>query len=296
MSGIKLSLFASAVRPHLWKNLLNSLKGNKYEYEVVFAGFIDKELYEPIMTEYPEFKYIQTEDIKPAQCYEIARRACTGELVCWIADDCEFSEGFVDKIYDKYLEMPMNRFNSYWAGIISCKTNENNQNETMLNHRFFGRNQNTPLMCPIGVMSREYLNKLGGFDRRYIAGQYENDCVMRILEDSGKVYLYEDVCVNIEHKNKHGSETNFWSGYNEDREQLENSWVIGCYVPSPEPFFLTPKTPKEWFEFEKDKSKFWYVPLNNTEVTLKRNDKFEPYTFSDEMILKKSENRRGQWR
>ncbi len=302
MSEIKLSLFGSCVRPLLWKNFLNSLHNStgKYAYEVVFAGFIDKELWEPIAAEYPEFKYIETNDIKPAQCYEVARRACTGDLVCWTADDCVFCEGFVDKVYD-YFQQKKDEWmindkpeTGYFKGVLSCRTNENGNNETMLNHRFFGRNQNTPLMAPIGVMGRKYLEILGGFDRRYICGQYENNCVMQVYADGGEVYLCEDVCVTIDHKNQHGSETNFWSGYNEDREQLENSWVIGGYVPSPEPFFLTPKTPKEWFEFDKDKSKFWYVPLNNTEVTLNRNDKHEPYEDKD--ILNKSQSRRGQWK
>lgn len=280
----KISFFASAIRPHLWEDLLNSLRGSKYEYEVIFAGHVDQSLVQEIFSAYPEFKYITTGEIKPAQCYEIARRACIGELVCWIADDCTFSEGFVDKVYNKYLDMPMNRFNSYWAGIISCKTNENNQNETMQHHRFFGRNLNTPLMCPIGVMSREYLDKLGGFDRRYICGQYENSGCMQVYEDGGKIYLYEDVCVNIDHANKHGKNNNFWSGYNEDREQLENSWCIGGYKESPKPLVV----------LDGLNPPYTYWPIGNSEVTLKRNDKFEPY--SENISLTESEGPSGIWK
>ena len=277
MSEIKISLFGSCVRPHLWRDFLNSLKGNKYPYEVVFVGFIDQELWQPFVDEYPEFRYIQTEDIKPAQCYEVGRRYSKGELVCWIADDCVFSEGFVDKVVD------------YWhslnnpKAVISCRTNENGQNETMQNHRFFGRNRNTPLMAPIGVMNREYLDKLGGFDRRFLCGQYENNCVAMVLADGGRVYLNEDVCVSIDHKNAHGSETNFWNGYNEDRETLENSWVIGGFKPSPEPLLI----------IQGLKQPYYFYPLNNTEFTLSRNDRHEP--FEDKDILIKSQSRRGQW-
>lgn len=287
MSEVKLSISASAVRPHLWKPFLDSLRGGKYKYEVVFAGFIEEELWRPFVDEYPEFIYIETNDIKPCQCYEVARKHCIGELHLWAADDCRFSEGFVDKVVDYWrsLDNP--------EAVISCKTNENGMNEDMRHHSFFGRNLNTPRMAPLGVMSRLYLEKLGGYDRRFICGQYENDVVMRVLADGGKVYIYEDVCVSIDHKNAHGSETNFWNGYNEDREQLENSWVIGGYTPSPKPFFIPPANPGEYFEYQKDPSKFWHVPLNNTEVTLKRNDKFEG--FSDDNILIKSQSRRGQW-
>lgn len=278
---MKLSLFASAVRPHLWNKFIQSLKGSRYDYEIVFAGFIDPELYEPFVNDNREFHYIQTEDIKPSQCYEVARRACWGELVLWVADDCEFSESFVDKVVDYWHSL------SNYKAVVSCKTNENGNNETMLNHRFFGRNQNTPLMAPIGLMSREYLQVLGGLDRRYICGQYENDIVMRVLADGGKVHLFEDAYVLIDHKNKHGSETNFWSGYNEDREQLENSWVKGGYIPSPEKLLILPLKPS-------DPAPYFYFPLNNTEVTFERNDVHEP--FEDKNLLTRSQSRRGQWR
>lgn len=275
----KLSLFASAIRPHLWEDLLKSLKVGKYEYEVIFAGHVDQGLVKEMFSEYPEFKYITTGEIKPAQCYEIARRACTGILVCWIADDCIFSEGFVDKVYDYYTSIE-----SINSIVLSCKTNENGMNETMLNHRFFGRNQNTPLMAPIGVMSREYLQYLGGIDKRYICGQYENSIVMSALSDGAKVYLYEDVCVNIEHANKHGKNNNFWSGYNEDREQLENSWCIGGYKPAPKSLVvLDGLNPPQV-----------YWPISNTEVTLKRNDEFQPY--SENISFMESEEPKGIWK
>ena len=284
MSEIKLSLFASAVRPHLWKELLDSLKGNKYPYEVIFSGFIDEELWEPYAKEYPEFKYIQTNDIKPAQCYEAARQACTGNLVCWCADDCRFSEGFVDKVVDWFTHLGEVLQKSY---ILSCRTNENNMNETMLNHRFFGRNQNTPIMSPLGVIRRDKLEEMGGFDKRYICGQYENDVAMRMWSEGGQIIIFNDVCITIDHKNSHGSETNFWSGYNEDREQLENSWVIGGYKEPPKQMLILPFKPG-------DPPPYWYFPINNTEVTLKRNDTFVPYDDKD--LLIKSQEPAGKWK
>lgn len=292
----KISFFASAIRPHLWEDLLNSLKGSKYEYEVIFAGHVDQGLVKEMFSQYKEFKYITTGEIKPAQCYEIARRSCIGDLVCWIADDCTFSDGFVDKIYDysqlikqewlKECYLKNIEAKGYFKGIISCKTNENNQIETMQNHRFFGRNLNTPLMAPIGVMVRKHLDLLGGLDKRYICGQYENDIVMRNIVDGGKVYLYEDVYVNIDHANKHGKNNNFWSGYNEDREQLENSWCVGGYQE--EPKSLVVLTGKH------GESPYIYFPIKNVEVTLKRNDEFQPY--SENISLTQSEGASGIWK
>lgn len=277
MLKVKVSLFASAIRPHLWEKFLDSLKGGKYKYEVIFSGFIDQSLYKPFLEKYQEFQYIQTENIKPTQNYFIASKKCEGELIGWTADDAIYSEGYIDKIYEYWKS-----FNNQKL-IISCKTNENENNETMFNHRFFGRNQNTPIMAPLGIMNREYFWKLGGYDKRYISGQAENDLCMRVYADGGEVKIYEDVCINIDHKNKHGSDNNFWSGYNEDREQLENSWVIGGYKPNPEQILVIKGvTPP-----------YWYIPINNTEVTLKRNDKFVPYEDKD--LLKVSQPPCGQW-
>lgn len=284
---MKLSIFASAIRPHLWEDLLKSLRGGKYEYEVIFAGHIDKALVKEMFSEYPEFKYITTGEIKPAQCYEIARRSCTGELVCWIADDCIFSEGFIDKVYDYYSKLIYGGIKSHLNAeiLISCKTNENGNNETMLNHRFFSQNQNTPLMAPIGVMSREYLDYLGGIDACYICGQYENDIAQRVYANGGEIILFEEVCVTIDHASKHMAHDDFKGGYNEDREHLENSWVIGGYKDHPKPILVRP--------LEHSKPPYYYFPLVNHEVTLKRNDKFCPYPV--EISLTESIEPKGMW-
>lgn len=279
----KISFFASAIRPHLWEELLNSLKGGKYEYEVFFAGHVDQSIINNMFLEYKEFRYITTDEIKPAQCYEISRRACTGELVCWIADDCTFSEGFVDKIVDWFYALGEILKKSY---ILSCKTNENDMNETMDNHRFFGRNQNTPRMAPIGVMRRDKLEEIGGIDKRYICGQYENDIVMRFISSGGTVLPIEFITVNIDHANKHGKNNNFWSGYNEDREQLENSWCIGGYKESEKPLVVLPGKHGE--------PPYTYWPIGNREVTLKRNDIFQNY--SENISLTESEGPKGIWK
>ena len=224
---IKISLIASSVRPWLWMEFLDSLKSNK-DYEVVFAGDLTTFQVRPFLSRYPELRYIHTKkEIPPCQCYEIARRNSVGELINWTADDCEYDESLLDNVYDFYKSINNPK------AVISIKTNENNSFNELDDHCILGFNRETPLMAPLGVMSREYLDNLGGFDSRYCAGQYENKAVMMVYEDGGQVYKYEKGCVRIEHLKKHGKGTHFWKPYDQDRLVLENDYVIG-EKPTPE--------------------------------------------------------------
>lgn len=269
----KISFFASAIRPHLWQCLSDSLKGGKYKYEIVFAGFIDPE----ITKAYSDIRYIQTDNIKPAQAYEVARRSCKGELVCWIDDDHAFSEGFVDKVCDYWDE-----YGSYKT-ILTTEYKEIGTEENIDNYRFYARNLNTPQMPLVGIMNNEYLNDLGGIDSRYIIARWNCDITMRNLAFGGKTIVFKDVCVTLDSKNKNGLYNNFWSGWNEDSEQLENSWVIGGYKRFSDPLLVV----------EKNKQPYWFVPISNQEVTLERNDIFVP--FKDEDILRISQKPVGIW-
>lgn len=276
-SLIRISLIMSSIRHHLWSELIDSLKSNTIDYEVIGAGNLDNYQVRGYIKKYQNFRYIHTKNIKPAQCYQVALSAALGDLVMWIADDCEFSELCLDKVVEYYDSLDDPR------AILSLRTNENNSNNALTDHRFFGNNQNTPQMAPLGVIAREYLNELGGFDRRYICGQYENDVVMRVLADGGHVYNYEDVCVSIEHSIKHGAGTNFWKGYSHDRQILEDTWVKGGYTSVPKPIL----TLKEGIGLE------YYCPIDNREVLYKPNLPFESYDPKD--LKETSQSHKGMW-
>ena len=273
-----ISLFASAIKPHLWRPLLDSLKSNKLSYEVVFAGYIDAGLVKEVTDDYPELRYITTLDIKPAQCYEVASRACEGQYLIWISDDCEFSEGALDKIYRKMMSIQ-------YSDILAIKTFDPEcLNNNLDDNRFFPRNLNTPQMASVGCIARNYLRYLGGFDRRYIYGKFECDLCMRVLASSrgGRIIKYEEVEVKIDHTSKNWEYNNDWSGVNEDSETLENSWVVGGYKDFEKPIFCLNQS-----------GIYPYYPISNREVTFNRSDKFEPYEDKD--ILEKSQSKNTRW-
>lgn len=271
------SLFASSVRPELYQGFFDSLESTSVEHEVIFSGCSKNIFGEDISTAHDyiadwsmwgllnNFRYIQTSNIKPAQCYEIARRHCQGEVVVWVADDCEFPNDVIGKAYRYWKKIGFEKL------ILSIQTKETGYNVPkgqcfdMNVHRFFGGHKQTPLMAPLGMMSRKFLDEMGGIDRRYICGQYENDIVMRAYAQGGMVEIFggPDCFIDIDHLGKSyltgesKKDTDFLRrpfalGYSHDRSVLENSWV------------------------------------KNGIITFERSDKFEP--FEDKDILTKSQS------
>lgn len=287
---MQISLIMSSIRPHNWQPLLDSLKSNTIKYEVIGSGFLDENIRKQALTEeYPEFKYIKTEDIKPAQCYEISRRAAKGELVGWISDDCIFPEGGLDKIYKFY----KNTYEESWVRVngefykkivIAVKNYDKaTENNELNDQRFFARNYNTPQMARYGFMSREYLEHLKGFDSKYVYGKFADDVCMRVLADGGKVVKFTDVTVNIDNSVKNGATTNWWTGVNQDSESLEHSWVIEGYKDYEKAMFVNING-----LFQP------YFPISNREVTLQRLDRFEP--FEEKGLLTDSQGKNTRWR
>ena len=218
----RVSLFASAIRKQFFDTFFNSLSYSTIQLEVIFAGILEEVPFWKMSTTV-DFKYIHTENIKPAQCYEIARRACSGELIHWTADDAVYTPDFLAKAYDYWKLQNNPRL------ILSLQTKENGQFCNMNYHSFFGMNANTPLMAPLGLMSREFADECGGFDKRFVCGQQENGLVMEALARGGEVKVFGDKhnLIVLDHYARHGIKRPFAEGYNRDREVLEASWTDG---------------------------------------------------------------------
>lgn len=223
----KISVFASSIRPHLWKDFFDSILQNDLPFEVVFTGHLPEDVVRAHAPKLNQFKpgqffhYIQLGNIKPAQAYEIACRNCDGELVHWTADDAEYFPHLLDETW-KFWE----RLNKPRA-IVSCQTIEDGNFVILEHHRLFGCADNTPQMAPLGFMSREFYNELGGIDKRYVSGQWDNDIVMRAMNEGGEVVLFtEKGEISLHHGNKHGGNAGtFRTGYLHDRTILEGAWA-----------------------------------------------------------------------
>lgn len=288
MNNIKISLFASAVRPKLWQDFLKYV--NHPDIEVIFSGNVDYTEFTPFIFKYKNFDYIRTANIKPAQCYEIARRHCKGEVVVWCADDCEFINNILSVAY------------AYWKSqdneklILSLQTKESGYGckdgklFNMKEHTFFSMMPETPLMAPIAMMSRKFLEDLGGFDRRFICGQYENFEIQLAYQHGAKVEIFgdENCYVDIDHLRKSiaiGESTDeesfrerpFAKGYANDRSVLEKSWTTFDQI--------------EVFKILESGKR----PFSLRKVSPIQLDKFEPYEDKNILIKSQSNNLPEIW-
>lgn len=232
---MSVSIFASAVRPKMWDACFKSFEGTSCDFEVVFSGHNTPEEVAPFLEKYQFFKYIHTARIKPSQNYQIALNNCTKETVIWYCDDAEAPNDVIGKAY------------RYWKSqnneklVLSIQTRESGYGAPeclpcdMNMHRFFGGRKSTPLMAPIGMISRKFMEELGGFDCRFICGQAENLAVIMAILDGGNVEIFGDryTYVEIDHLKKSiaiGESTGqstfikrpFASGYAHDRKILES--------------------------------------------------------------------------
>jgi len=209
---MNVSICASAVRPQHWKKTYDSLLSNKIKWELIFVG--------PNPPDFTaeNFVYIQSK-VKPAQCYEIAFRKARGELIHWTADDTIYPENAIDNMYNFYKS-----FNDLKI-VGAFRTVEDGKDITEV-HRFRGRDNSSPRMAPFGVVDRKMFRSLGGYDRRFICGQSENDVVMRFLEIGGRVEISNIPIYANHNESHHASGTVFRSGfYHEDRKVLEDAWI-----------------------------------------------------------------------
>lgn len=287
---VQVSLFASAVRDKMWPEFFKSLEGTTIECEVVFAGPLKSGLNCPELPLGVTFKFIETENLKPSQCYHIASKCCTGETISWSCDDANYSKDVLGKAY-RYWKSKKNE-----KLILSIQTKESGYGQKdgklfpMHEHTFFSQMPETPLMAPMNLMSREFFNRLGGLDKRYICGQYENDIVMRAYQNGGEVEIFgdENCYIEIDHLRKSIEigesvdeesfrERPFAKGYANDRAVLEASWTTFDQVEA-------------FKRLERGERPFSLRTVSPVQL-----DKFQPYSDKDILIKSQGNNLSERW-
>lgn len=220
-----ISLFMSAARPKLWQNMYNSLKSNKFSWEIIAVGP------NPPLTEMPNnFRYYKC-NFKPCQAYAAASKLCNGDVIGWTCDDAIYAPNALDMIMSSYYEHD-NR------AIFTQRTIENNK-DVSKEHHFFRHCKDTPIMAPMAFINRKLFWEIGGYERHYISGQAENSIIMDAYSRGAYIVNVPDSIVLIDHEKAHGGLINkvkyrlggnsFRTGYSNDRQYLEETWVKEGY-------------------------------------------------------------------
>lgn len=182
-----ISLCASANRPHLWKQFCQSTIGVKCNVEIVFVGDVMPDFDLP-----DNFKFYYS-PVKPTQCWEAAIRNSTGRYISITADDAEYTDGSIDNM----VSFMDTRSDHKIVG--SFQTIENG-NLITNDHVFKGKR-----MAPFFVFNRKYYEYIGGADKRFIGGMWENDVIMRVHQDGGSVEICQNAFVSVDHLAKHNA-------------------------------------------------------------------------------------------
>ena len=181
-----ISLIASAHRTKDWLDFYNSIRTN-IPFEVIFVGEKPPNFALP-----SNFTYIYS-PVKPTQCAEIALRCAEGELISWTADDAEYELNALDKVYDLYKK------ECNYKCMISFRIIEQDLSGKLHDktdiHYCAGLKA-----IPFGTISKKFIDEIGGYDLNFIAGQCENDMVLRGYAAGGYIKIVDAKIFNMETK------------------------------------------------------------------------------------------------
>ena len=206
-----ISIISSAARPENWQGLYENIGSNHVSCEYVFVG--------PNAPKWnlPEnFKYIKS-NVKPSQCFEIAARHASGELLLWMMDDCLYTtDKPLDKLYELYLQQDNPKV------IISS-------NYALPDgwDRFFIGDMDSPRLALCGLLPARLWSELGGIDKIFIALCWAEDIAMNVLSIGGEVIMsdvFMDEEVEKAGKPRSRGSTLLKDHYSTDRALLERLW------------------------------------------------------------------------
>ena len=205
---IDVSIIASANRVKWWDRVARSLDANDVSWELVFVGDKDP------CREIKGLRYIKA-SVRPAQCYEIGFREAQGRIVSLTADDAEYLPHALDYAVKNITD------DKTFVHITSI---EDGVDQTDW-HRFFGKDGG-PMMAPFLFMTKTLYHNLGGWDKRFVGGQGENDIILRAYQYGAKCVVCRDAKVLVHHNEVHGGVGRFRTEYHShNRKTLLDMWV-----------------------------------------------------------------------
>lgn len=264
-SDIKVSIYGSCNRPHLWEWFYSSVEMNSLNFEIVFVGNV-----KPTFTLPDNFKFIYS-NVKPAQCNYIGAMNCSGEVIQHIADDCHLAPYGLDMLYSLYKDQSNYKYivAPKLIGIVNAipddddgiayiqKYADTQPVDSPDMHIIHGDMNSIPAHIG-GFMSRQFYNELGGIDKNFIMQRWDLDLQIRAHQAGAKTIFSDKV----------------WIAERKDLCPNWQSGVTGRYHCDHELYM------RMWF--------------SNSSTIPQRSAEFQPYEMND-TILTRSQGPKGEW-
>ena len=210
---IRVSVYGPSRRVNEWVGIYNMLSTPGVDLELVFAG--------PVVCDTPlpsNIKVITTQ-VKPAQAAEIARRACTGDYIMNIADDCIFPKDILNTFISIYKNLPA-------EDVMLTALFGFRGNYTVATHRLNCGDVQSPVVPVSGFLSMELSNRIGGIDKNFVALYWDLDLAMRLYQLGGRVQLETNILF-YEDESKQANSSLFNTYGSSDRLYFNMLWGDG---------------------------------------------------------------------
>jgi len=172
-------------KPENWMMCYDSLCSDTrdVDVEMVIAG--------PVAPDYKlpsNINYIKTNNIKPSQCAEIARRNAQGDYIVIIADDVVFVEGSMNSLYLDYMKK-MEKSDEpriVLAKSIDEQAYKQKRFDRVVDNFVYRRGgliRHSPnVSLHVALIDRKFFDQIGGIDNRFLAVYWDMDLALRFFQ------------------------------------------------------------------------------------------------------------------
>lgn len=211
----KISFIGPSHRTWLWKPFFESIVTN-LDFEVIFVSdLLPKPEEIPQNTSNGAFHYIIS-PTKPAQCFEIAYRASSGEFVVWTGDDFVYSPYALDHAY--------NMHRSFHDHKIITSFNVYQDGKSAKHEHHFPWDPYLQLTTT-ALISKKAIDEVGGWgDINFVAGHHDVDLMQRIFSNGGKLFICDGAYAYEPHNEFHKVEANFAYDWQDELDYITKLW------------------------------------------------------------------------
>jgi len=189
---MKIGIYCTSTRPHLWSRLCASLSHNDVDWNLCITGPC------PPNGDLPEnVKYIQT-NVKPPQCNFIAANNTEGDYIMYVTDDLWFSNNALDNMIQIAIQQPKSMVGIIYPSNFLIPTTRPIDPPHLFITEFPWKTstltaQTVTLSFPFPLfplMSREDFNNIG-IDKNFIGALWDIDMVFEHISRGGTTKIYD---------------------------------------------------------------------------------------------------------